>query len=103
MRPLVLMRLRSLHPQDHEFSGRFLRRMPMLALARYMSTQYSAEDEQRPRSIERWLSAMEKVAEDEKRANDLVQAGAGRRLVDPVKQAEGSDVGKEGDGRGGST
>ncbi len=65
--------------QSHHFSGRFLRRLPLLAYSRYMATGREAG---RSHSIKRWLGAMERAVEDEKRDRAQIQAAEGHRQDD---------------------
>jgi hypothetical protein len=60
-------------------SGRTLRRLPVLAYARYIATQVAVlgDDEERPAfPIEEWLTAIEQVVKDE-----AVQREALEKLV----------------------
>ena len=58
-------------------AGRFLRRIPVLAHARYIAIQ--SDGTLRPRSIERWLSAMERVVMDESAAKGAIEGSEGHR------------------------
>ncbi|ORY34246.1 P-loop containing nucleoside triphosphate hydrolase protein [Naematelia encephala] len=64
--------------EKHEMAGRLLRRIPVLAHARYLAASIGPGDT-RPRSVERWLKAMEQVVEDERKSRDIVEAGPGKR------------------------
>jgi hypothetical protein len=59
--------------KDYELSGRLLRRIPMLAHARYISK--NGDMNGRPRRVDTWLDAMGRVIEDEVRSK-LSIAGA---------------------------
>ncbi len=70
------------HPrlQTYDLAGRFLRRIPILAHARYIATASgSSDDSARPRSIERWVGAMERIVDDERISRGRVNEAEGHR------------------------
>ena len=64
-------------------AGRFLRRIPILAYARYITCASPVYDPSRPRSIERWLRAVERTIDDERNARGAIQDAEGHRGVAP--------------------
>ena len=62
-------------------AGRFLRRVPILAHARYIATAQAGiqDTASRPRSIERWIHAMERVVEEEQEAKLTIHHAEGHR------------------------
>lgn len=57
-------------------SGRFLRRIPMLAHGRFMMTNNETD---RPRSVRKWIKAMEKVVWHEQAAREKIAQADGQR------------------------
>jgi hypothetical protein len=67
--------------QEYRLAGRFLRRLPVLAHARYIAKSAAGPlHEERPRSVERWLKAMEKTVSSEHFARAQVEDGPGAKL-----------------------
>ncbi|KAK1926102.1 putative regulation of meiosis-related protein [Papiliotrema laurentii] len=59
-------------------AGRFLRRLPVLAHARYIASALAASTT-KPPSMRRWIQAMDKVVDDEHRSRMEIAAADGHR------------------------
>lgn len=95
--------------QDVNLSGRFLRRMPIMACARYLSSHSSHSSissgngggrNSPSRSPEKWLEAMKRIVEDER--GDREKIGWDRRDAEvEVGSVSAAANGGEGRGKGG--
>jgi hypothetical protein len=64
--------------QTYGLAGRFLRRLPVLAHARYIASALAASTT-KPPSMRRWIQAMDKVVDDEHRSRMEIAAADGHR------------------------
>ena len=66
-------------PQEYALAGRFLRRLPVLAHARYIAPSLPPGEIGR-RSLKKWLDAMTKVVEDERRSKGEIEQADGHKV-----------------------
>lgn len=81
-------------PQQYALAGRFLRRLPVLAHARFIAPSLPPGEVGR-RSLRKWLEAMDNVVEDEKRSRGEIELADGHKR--PV-EGMGSAVKVKADG-----
>ena len=73
--------------QECQLAGRFLRRLPVLAHARYIAPKQVPGGTHR-RSLRTWVDAMERLVEDEQSSRERIKMADGHR----EKQEIGTDV-----------
>jgi hypothetical protein len=87
VRTITNVDLDSTDAQECQLAGRFLRRLPVLAHARYIAPKLAPGDTGR-KSLRRWVDAMEKLVQDEWISREQIRRADGHR----EKQEIGTDV-----------
>ncbi|ORX34793.1 P-loop containing nucleoside triphosphate hydrolase protein [Kockovaella imperatae] len=78
MSPSATLKHLAIQCHKYTLAGRFLRRLPVLSYARYLAATLPPSDH-RPLPLSTWLSAMERVIQDEQRSRTVIAEAEGHR------------------------